>query len=235
MPAAVSTLPILYQDEALLVVDKPAGLVVHRGWADDDVTALDLARQLARRWVYPVHRLDRSTSGVLVFGLSPEVARAVEQAFQSNLVDKRYLALVRGMAPDRVSVDHPIAKDKDKPKLDSLTHVARLDHYEVSNDETGLSRRYSWVEARPVTGRPHQIRRHLKHISHPIVGDVRYGKAEHNRLFRRLFGLERMVLHAESISLPHPTEPRRLTLNAPLPAELVRLLDALRAGASPQA
>jgi tRNA pseudouridine65 synthase len=235
MPAAVSPLPILYQDEALLVVDKPAGLVVHRGWADDDVTALDLARQLARRWVYPVHRLDRSTSGVLVFGLSPDVARAVEQAFQQNLVNKRYLALVRGMAPDNVSVDHPIAKDKDKPKLDSLTHVARLDHYEVSNDETGLTRRYSWVEARPVTGRPHQIRRHLKHISHPIVGDVRYGKAEHNRLFRRRFGLERMVLHAESISLPHPTEERRLTLNAPLPAELVRLLDALRASESPQA
>jgi tRNA pseudouridine65 synthase len=229
----MSPLPILYQDEALLVVDKPAGLIVHRGWANDDVTALDLARQLARRWVYPVHRLDRGTSGVLVFGLSPDVARAVERAFQSDLVHKRYLALVRGMAPDRICVDHPIAKDKDKPKVDSLTHVARLDHYEVTHDETGVTRRYSWVEARPVTGRPHQIRRHLKHISHPIVGDVRYGKAEHNRLFRRRFGLERMVLHAEGMTLPHPTESRLLTLNAPLPAELVRLLEALRAGGRP--
>jgi tRNA pseudouridine65 synthase len=79
-----------------------------------------------------------------------------------------------------------------------------------------------------VTGRPHQVRRHLKHIAHPIVGDVRYGKAEHNRLFRRRFGLERLVLHAEALSLPHPTEARQVCVNAPLPRELAALLRALR-------
>jgi tRNA pseudouridine65 synthase len=223
-------LPILFRDEALLVVNKPAGLVVHRGWATDDVTALDLARALAGRWVYPVHRLDRSTSGVLVFALSPEIARAVEQSFSLDRVEKRYLALVRGMAPDRASVDHPIAKEKGKPKLPSLTHVERLEHHELHNEETGFTRRYSWVLARPVTGRPHQIRRHLKHINHPVIGDVRYGKSEHNRLFRRRFGLERMVLHAEHLCLPHPLEGRLLELNAPLPAELAALREALRAG-----
>lgn len=230
MPAAPD-LPVLYRDEALLIVNKPAGLVVHRGWATDRVTALDLARERAGRWVYPAHRLDRGTSGVLVFGLDPDVARALERAFSQDQIEKRYLALVRGMAPDTVRIDHPIAKEEGKPKLPSLTHVTRLAHYEVENEETGITRRYSWVEARPLTGRPHQIRRHLKHVSHPIVGDVRYGKAEHNRLFRRRFGLERLVLHAECLSLPHPSEARRVSVHAPLPDELARLLEALRGGA----
>jgi tRNA pseudouridine65 synthase len=231
MPAETRPeLPVLYRDDDLLIVNKPAGLVVHRGWATDRITALDLARQLAGQWVYPAHRLDRGTSGVLVFGLSPAVAHVMERAFAGDgLVSKRYVALVRGMAPDAVRVDHPIAKEPGKAKLPSSTQVSRLAYYEVRNDETGLSRRYSWVEARPFTGRPHQIRRHLKHITHPIVGDVRYGKAEHNRLFRRRFGIERLVLHAAELTLPHPSDGRPLTMTAPLPDELARLLDALRA------
>ena len=225
---AAPTLGVLYRDDTLLIVNKPAGLVVHRGWATDRITALDLARKLAGQWVYPVHRLDRGTSGVLVFGLSPDVARSVEESFAAELVSKRYFALVRGMAPDNVHVDHPLAKDKDKPKVPASTDVARLEHYEVENDETGVRRRYSWVEAQPLTGRPHQIRRHLKHINHPILGDVRYGKSEHNRLFRRLFGLERMVLHAASVAFPHPSSGERIEVQAPLPAELSTLLEALR-------
>jgi tRNA pseudouridine65 synthase len=235
MPAETRPeLPVLYRDDDLLIVNKPAGLVVHRGWATDRVTALDLARQLAGQWVYPAHRLDRGTSGVLVFGLSPAVAHVLERAFGGDgLVSKRYLALVRGMAPDAVRVDHPIAKEPGKAKLPSSTQVSRLACYVVQNDETGLSRRYSWVEARPFTGRPHQIRRHLKHITHPIVGDVRYGKAEHNRLFRRRFGIERLVLHAAELTLPHPSDGRPLTVSAALPDELARLLDALRAESPP--
>jgi tRNA pseudouridine65 synthase len=234
MPNAAWQLPVLYRDDALLIVDKPAGLIVHRGWANDRVTALDLARDLAGRWVYPAHRLDRGTSGALVFGLSPDSARALERAFADDRVSKRYLALVRGMAPDAVTVDHAIAKEEGKPKLPSVTHVARLAHCEVENDETRVTRHYSWVEARPVTGRPHQVRRHLKHIAHPIVGDVRYGKAEHNRLFRRRFGLERLVLHAEALSLPHPTDARLVSVSAPLPRELVDLLRTLGLDTSPR-
>jgi tRNA pseudouridine65 synthase len=224
-------LSILYRDDALLIVNKPAGLVVHRGWATDRVTALDVARDALGSWVYPAHRLDRQTSGALVFGLSPEIARRLEQAFAHGQVEKRYLALVRGMAPQELRIDHPLAKEKGKAKLSSLTAMRRLADFEVENDETGVTRRYSWLEARPLTGRPHQIRRHLKHISHPIVGDVRYGKAEHNRLFRRRFGLERMVLHAVHVAFPHPVDGRPLAIDAPLPAELVGLLDALRAAA----
>jgi tRNA pseudouridine65 synthase len=229
-PCAIE-LSILYRDDALLIVNKPAGLVVHRGWANDRITLLELARDAVGSWVYPAHRLDRQTSGALIFGLNPEIARRLERELAQARVDKRYVALVRGMAPDAAFIDHPLAKEKGKEKLSSQTEMRRLAHFEVESDETGISRRYSWVEARPLTGRPHQIRRHLKHISHPIVGDVRYGKAEHNRLFRRRFGLERMVLHAARVALSHPIDGRRLVVDAPLPSELSRLLEAL--GAAP--
>ena len=222
-------LPVLYRDAALLVVNKPSGMAVHRGWATDKITALSLARDIAGQWVYPAHRLDRSTSGVLVFALSPEVAARVQELFSADVVYKRYLALVRGNAPEQARIDHPIAKDKGKPKLPAFTQMRRLDSYQVLNDVTGAVRTYSWVEAQPLTGRPHQIRRHLKHISHPIIGDVRYGKAEHNRLFRRRFGLERLALHAEQLSLPHPLDGTRLSILAALPEDLRHVLSALAA------
>ena len=225
-PPAIQ-LSVLYRDDALLIVNKPAGIVVHRGWANDRVTLLDLARNLVGSWVYPAHRLERKTSGVLIFGLSSEVARDLERQLAQARVHKRYLALVRGMTPDTCFIDHALAKEKGKEKLPSQTEVRRLAHFEVTNDETGITRRYSWVEARPLTGRPHQIRRHLKHISHPIVGDVRYGKADHNQLFRRRFGLDRMVLHAAHVTLSHPLDGRALTLDAPLPPELAGLLAKL--------
>jgi tRNA pseudouridine65 synthase len=226
-PSPLLRLTVLYRDAALLVVDKPAGLIVHRGWARDDITALTLAREIAGQWVYPVHRLDRSTSGVLVFALSPDVAALVEELFAAEQVEKRYVALVRGLSPEALLIEHPLAKDKDKPKVPSATRVARLESYYVEDAESGIARRYSWVEAFPLTGRPHQIRRHLRHIDHPIIGDVRYGKAQHNRMFRRRFALERTALHAERVRLPHPITRVPLEVVAPLSDDLRNMLDSL--------
>jgi tRNA pseudouridine65 synthase len=228
-PGFGQRLSVLYRDAALVVVDKPAGLIVHRGWAQDEVTALRLVRGMLGQWVYPVHRLDRGTSGALVFALTPEIAGVLGAAFAAELVHKRYLALVRGLAPDAALVDHPIAKEPGKPKLPAQTRVARLCNQPVVDDSSGGSREYSLVEAWPLTGRPHQVRRHLKHLNHPIIGDVRYGKSEHNRLFRRRFGLERMALHAECISFAHPTSGARLQVSAPLPADLVSVLEQMGA------
>ena len=219
-----------------MIVDKPSGLAVHRGWATDKVTALSIARNIAGQWVYPVHRLDRSTSGALVFALSAEIARRVQESFESELVHKHYVALVRGLLPDQVCIEHAIAKEKGKPKLPATTEVSCLERYQIVDDVTGRGRTYSWIGARPLTGRPHQIRRHLKHISHPIIGDVRYGKAEHNRLFRRRFALERMALHAQCIELPHPVNGERLKVTAPIPNDLRHSLAALaRDAATPAA
>jgi tRNA pseudouridine65 synthase len=184
-----------------VVVDKPAGVVVHRGWADDDGGVLvRLRAQLGRR-VWPVHRLDRGASGALAFALTAEAAAALGRAFAEGAdpagggaVDKRYLALVRGHPPAEVVVDHPIPGREGGPRVPAVTEVRRLGTWE----------RYALVEARPRTGRLHQIRRHLKHLSCPIIGDVNYGKGEHNRLFRARFGLDRLALHARLLRLPHP-------------------------------
>jgi len=225
-------LPLLYRDAALVVVDKPAGMIVHRGWAQDEVTALSVVRNMLGQWVYPVHRLDRGTSGALIFALTPEIASTLGQAFMEDRVSKRYLALVRGQAPEQALVDHAIAKEPGKPKQPAQTRVARLFSHPLTNELTGISRNYSWVEAWPLTGRAHQVRRHLKHLDHPIIGDVRYGKSEHNRLFQRRFGLERMALHAERVSFAHPLQGGTIEVVAPVPQELASVLAALAASAS---
>jgi tRNA pseudouridine65 synthase len=218
---------VLFRDDAVLVLNKPSGMVVHRGWASDRITLLSVARDIAGQWVYPAHRLDRGTSGVTLFALSPAVARALQESLQAESTTKRYLALVRGNVQGSHVIDHAIAKEKHKPKVPAVTEVSCVARYRVTCESNGTSRIYSLVEARPRTGRPHQIRRHLKHLGHPIIGDVRYGKGEHNRLFRRQFGLHRMALHAQSLKLLHPTTGDELQLEAPLPTELQRLIEVL--------
>src|ERR1700688_1286738 len=212
-----ATLSVLYQDDDLLVVDKPSGLVVHRGWARDGQVVMTLPRTLAGRHVHPVHRLDRGTSGVLVLALTAAAAGALGEAFESGRVQKRYLALVRGIAPEAGIVDHPIPRAPGGPRVPAITRYRRLATFE----------RYSWLEAFPETGRLHQVRRHLKHISHPVIGDVRYGKGEHNRLFRTRFGLYRLALHAAEVHFEHPPGGAPPSFEAPLPADLAGPLAAM--------
>lgn len=210
-------LEVLYRDDVLLVVNKPSGLLVHNGWAREEVTALRLARKLAGQWVYPLHRLDRSASGVLVFTLGPQWAAAAQELWHGPHTQKTYLALVRGTPPEQITIDHPLAPEKGKPKRPATTEVERL----------ASAGRYSLVQARPLTGRLHQIRRHLKHVSHPIIGDVRYGKREHNHLLREQVGLNRLGLHALELTLPHPHSGEVLRLRAPLPEDLLQPLRRL--------
>jgi tRNA pseudouridine65 synthase len=209
--------PILYRSAALVAVNKPSGLAVHRGQSHDPVHALELVRDAVGSYVYPVHRLDRATSGVLVFALSEAAARAIGAEFALGSVEKRYLALVRGNPPDSVLVDHPLSQDDGKPPQEARTEFITRARYG----------RYALVEALPKTGRTHQIRRHLKHLSCPIIGDVRYGKGEHNRFFRTEFALHRLALHATSLALSDPATGERVTILAPLPDDLERTLLAL--------
>lgn len=210
-------LQILHRDEALCAVMKPSGLAVHRGWAAADHYALDLLRDQIGARVYPVHRLDQPTSGVLVFALAPEVASTLGEALMARSVDKRYLALVRGIAPEALRLEHPVKDERGEPKP-AVTELRRLWIFR---------RRYSLVEARPRTGRTHQIRRHMKHLSCPIIGDTSYGKSEHNRLFADEFGLTRLALHAAEITFAHPTSGEPLTISAPLPPDLLGPLTAM--------
>jgi tRNA pseudouridine65 synthase len=207
---------ILYRDADLVAVNKPSGLAVHRGWADDDVFAMTVVRDLVGQWVYPVHRLDRGASGVLLFGLSSQAARILCGCFERHEVEKHYLALVRGAPPETLLIDHPLKPDNSDVPQTAVTNVRRLAQFG----------RYAWVEARPHSGRLHQIRRHLKHISCPIIGDVRYGKGEHNRLFREHYALHRLALHAASLRMRAPSG-IELTLQAPLPPDLAGALEQL--------
>lgn len=224
MSAVKSPVPleILYRDEELVAVDKPSGMAVHRGWARDGVPALQVLRDQIGRHVYPVHRLDRGTSGVLLFALSSEAARGVQRQLEAHEVEKRYLALCRGNDPALVRVEHPLAKEDGGEPRPAVTDFKLLGRFE----------RYGLYEARPLTGRRHQIRRHLKHASHPIIGDTTYGKGEHNRIFRARFGFDRLALHASEMRLRHPCSGEPLRVYAPLPPELARLLGGL--GLSPE-
>jgi tRNA pseudouridine65 synthase len=210
-------LPVLYRDVHLLAIGKPAGLAVHRGVARDRTFALQIVRGQAGRHVHAVHRLDRATSGVLLFALDPETARRMQERFAAGAVEKRYLALVRGIPPEEGVIDHPIPSDLEGPRVPAVTAFRRLATFE----------RYALVEARPRTGRRHQIRRHFKHISHPLIGDVRYGKGEHNRLFRERFGLHRMALHALEVAFEHPETGEALRIAAPVPEDLAGPLRAM--------
>jgi tRNA pseudouridine65 synthase len=217
---APGSLRLLYRDEHLVVADKPAGLAVHRGWAPERDVAMVRVRDALGVHVYPVHRLDRGTSGTLVFALSSEVASLFAQLFATGAVEKTYLALVRSVPPESGVIDHPLppGEDRGEARVPARTAFIRREVFG----------HYSLVEASPETGRLHQIRRHLKHIACPIIGDVRYGKGEHNRLFRESFDLHRMFLHAARIRFRHPATGAMLDVQAPLPPELARTLARLR-------
>ena len=206
----MSVLRILWRDSSYVAVDKPSGLAVHRGMCVDKVTALDLARDLVGQWVYPVHRLDRGTSGVLLFALSSASAGALHGQFEDGGVEKRYWALVRGVVPEEGTIDHAIPRSEGGPRVAALTTFRRL----WSGPHVSL------VEAYPRTGRFHQVRRHLKHIHHPVLGDANYGKGALNRAYRDEFGLARLALHATALTFTHPETGARILINSVLPDDL---------------
>jgi tRNA pseudouridine65 synthase len=210
-------LALLHRDDRLAAFAKPSGMLVHRGWGDDAVVALDLAREAIGARVHPAHRLDRATSGVLLFALDPACAAALGRMFEAGEVHKEYLALVRGVPEEAGVIDSPVPRTEGGPRVPAVTAFRR----KASID------RWSLVEARPKTGRLHQIRRHLKHIGHPIVGDVNYGKGDINRLFRERFGLHRLALHATRVALAHPITGEQLVIHAPLPDDLRRPLERM--------
>ena len=210
-------LRVLYQDESCVVVDKPSGMIVHRGWANDDQDLMRLTRDALGRYVYPLHRLDRGASGAVLFALDEHAARTLNRGFAAAEIDKRYLALTRGHPPERGLIDHPIPRAPGEERVPAQTEYRRLGTFE----------RYALVLAIPKTGRLHQIRRHLKHVSCPLIGDVRYGKGEHNRWFREHYAFERLALHAAALRFVHPVTERRVTVHAPLSDSFERCLEAL--------
>jgi tRNA pseudouridine65 synthase len=210
---------LLFVDDDVVVANKPSGLLVHRGWGADDDVALFRVRDVVGAHVHPVHRLDRGTSGALLFARTREAAATLGRALEAGRVEKRYVALVRGTPPDEGVIDHAIPRSEEGERVAALTRYRRLARSPVD--------RCSLVLAQPETGRLHQVRRHLHHISHPIVGDVNHGSGAINRHYRARYGLHRLALHARSIAFDHPTTGERIVASAPLPDDLARALAAL--------
>src|SRR4051812_15768129 len=216
-PATEPALHVLYRDASCVVVDKPSGMIVHRGWANDDRDLLRLTRDTVGRYVYPLHRLDRGASGAVLFALDEHAARTLNRGFAEGTIDKRSLALTRGHPPPQGLVDHPIPRAPGEERVPAQTAFERIGTFE----------RYALVVALPKTGRLHQIRRHLKHLSCPLIGDVKYGKGEHNRLFRERFALDRLALHAAALRFTHPVSGVSVTVRAPLSGSLAHCVAAL--------
>ncbi len=219
-------LEVLQQDERLVALSKPSGLVVHRSQlAPERDTCQRRLRDQLGRWVWPVHRLDRGTSGVLLFALDSATAHVLAEAFAERRVRKTYLAVTRGWAPDAGEVDHALAPAQGAgPPAPAVTRFACLARVELPHAVGRYaSARYSLVRAEPLTGRGHQVRRHLRHVDHPIVGDVTWGDSRHNRFFRERFGLRRLLLHALRLELHHPDDGRDLVLRAPVPPDVREL------------
>lgn len=220
-------LDIIYQDDALVVVNKPSGLLVHRSMIDRHETrfAMQIVRDQVGRHVFPLHRLDKPTSGVLVFALSSELAKKAGEQFQQDTIYKRYRAVVRGYAPESIVIDYALKEEldkivdkkarKDKPAQEAVTALTRLATVElpVMIDRYPQSR-YSLVELTPKTGRKHQIRRHMKHIAHPVIGDAKHGKGVHNRYFGKYFQASRLLLHCSEMGMIHPVSSEPLVFKA---------------------
>jgi tRNA pseudouridine65 synthase len=210
---------LIYADDHVVVANKPSGLSVHRGWDAERDVALFRVRDAVGAHVHPVHRLDRGTSGALLFARTREAAAVLARSFEAREVEKCYLALVRGMPPDAGTIDYEIPKSEDGPRVPAVTHFRTVRRSTVD--------RCSLVLAAPETGRLHQIRRHLRHIDHPLVGDVRYGSGVINRHYRTTYGLHRLALHALSLAFVHPATGARIVVTAPVPGDLGSALDAL--------
>lgn len=220
---------ILYQDDALIAVNKPANLAVHRskmvGNADEFL--IDLLREQIGDSVYLAHRLDRATSGVLLVARSKEVAAALGEQFMGRSVHKQYLVVVRGWPdPDEGLVDYPLPGSRETgPRREARTRYRRLATTEVPI-ELGRypQQRYALLLAEPESGRFRQIRKHLAHIRHPVIGDCQHGRGDHNRLYKQHFGCHRMLLHAWRVRFAHPITGAQMQIEAPLDDAYVGLL-----------
>jgi len=229
-------LEVIYRDEYYIAVNKPSGLLVHRSPIDRHETrfAVQMLRDQIGQYVYPLHRLDKPTSGVLFFALDKESANLASEQFKNSTIQKTYLAVVRGYTDDSGVINYALKEkldkiadkdaQKDKEAQEAITHYKTLAKAELDFSVGRYDKvRYSLVELKPKTGRKHQIRRHMKHISHHLLGDTKYGRGEHNKFIRKEFDCRRMLLHASELKLYHPYLKKEITIYAGLDTTFLKI------------
>jgi tRNA pseudouridine65 synthase len=229
-----SSFDIIYEDESLVAINKPCHILVHpTKISEDTVFVLPLLEQQLGMRLFPIHRLDRPTSGVLLFAKSSAAAAHLSEQFREQRIEKVYLAIVRGYVEEQAVVDYAIGDhdDKTKPKRDAVTHYIRLAQSEVPYAINKYPQsRFSFVKAMPKTGRRHQIRRHFAHLRHPIIGDKRHGDIKYNKFFLKEQGWNRLFLHAYTLSFLQPDNDQTVYIEAPLNQDFKAALELLMLG-----
>jgi tRNA pseudouridine65 synthase len=233
-------LEILYQDEWLVAVNKPAGMLVHKSEMDkyEQVNAQQVLRKQLKKKIYLLHRLDKPTSGVLLFALNKEMARDMSRILEDKRAVKTYLAVVRGYAAEKEVIDYPLTKMWDKmtdqqAKKDAVPQPAITAYERLATVELPFAvarhptTRYSLLKVTPLTGRNRQIRRHMKHIFHHMIGDTTHGDGKHNAFFRQQFDCHRLLLHAWQLEFTHPVTQQAVCIQAPLDEEFTNVLARL--------
>ncbi|PSV18800.1 tRNA pseudouridine(65) synthase TruC [Photobacterium leiognathi subsp. mandapamensis] len=232
-------LEILYRDEYLIAVNKPAGMLVHRSWLDshETVFVMQTLRDQIGQHVFPLHRLDRPTSGVLLFGLSSEIAAEMMPMFAGRDMHKTYHAVVRGWIKEAAVLDYPLKVELDKiadknASEEKEAQPAVTAYKPLATIETDIAvgryptSRYCLVEMKPETGRKHQLRRHMHHLSHHIIGDVNHGDGRHNRMFRENYDCHRLMLHASRLQFAHPITGELIDIRADIDETWQRVMSA---------
>lgn len=222
-------LEILYEDESIVAINKPHGLLVHRSSIARDASefALQLLRDQLGKTVYPAHRLDRKTGGILLFSLNKETDQYLQKSFQERKIDKKYLAVLRGFAPAEGLIDYPLKRD------DGTVQEAQTSFRLLAQSELAVpfgkfpTSRYSLVEANPITGRMHQLRRHFAHIFHPIIGDRPHGCNKQNKFWKETYQMDTMLLHASELTFKHPLSGEDVHIKSALQPDFVRVLEIL--------
>ncbi|SFT56293.1 tRNA pseudouridine synthase C [Algoriphagus locisalis] len=222
-------LEILFEDEYLIAINKPSGLLVHRTSiaAEETVFALQMLRDQIGQHVSPAHRLDRPTSGVLLFSKKEEILPLLKEQFANRSVQKTYLAIVRGIPAIKSGlIDHPLTSERSNKLQEAQTHYNVLAESEIPFDTTGRypTSRYALLKLKPETGRTHQIRRHLAHLRHYILGDKKHGDNKQNQFFQKQFGMENLLLHARKLEFRHPVSNETIILFAKLPSHFQKTL-----------
>ena len=233
---------ILFQDEYLVAAFKPPGIGVHSSdLIRERRTFSKLLEAFLHRPVWTIHRLDRPTSGVILFALEASVARAMSGSYWHEHVRKEYLAIVRGFPPDQGCIDIPLKRyprhvhqsRRDAPLLASSTRYRSIRRWEIPLASTRYrTSRFSLLEVSPESGRYHQIRRHLARIGYPIIGDTQHGDTRSNEIVNTAFGHTRLMLHCCSLSFLHPVTQVPSEARAPIPGDMEALKGALEACAS---
>ena len=236
----LENLTVIYQDGYMVAIHKPAGLLVHKSPIDKQETqfAVQITQEIIGKKVFPIHRLDKATSGLLLFALDPTTARNLSDQFMNHTIQKTYLAICRGWADESGYIEHAL-----KYKRDKIAEKMKREQLEPQSAETAYKtlstttidhtigryqqQRYSLLELQPRTGRKHQLRRHMNHIIHPIIGDTKYGDRHHNHFFNEWLNQHRLYLAATNLKLTHPISQEELEIKAPLELSFQLALDAL--------